>query len=362
MNAVDDEQYPIMYEKSIIKEQMINPSSFANMDVKSFDTKIGFITNLASAFIAMLSDYKEDSKEYKELKKRIDLLRYHQGVAIDATKGDIFVPPPRKWSHKQRLIEITTEMTEKEKNEAIEKNKVIVFENSICADKKPYFFTYIYKPLMDEYKAYKKSYDGHFKLVFNKSLKDVMYSEEKTKKEKYSISRYMKYMPVLKNNCIMNELTKYIESAEFKNKWGEKRDECFDYSVLKSAQEIKISEKDKFEIKQKLKIYNKKYEGIMQYKKQNNDWDSNDSLILLDESLLNDCLNICSDIKAITNIIIDLSYNDLKTKGKMAMWNVFGDQIIENIKIKADKITIPIEDINGIEYLGKKYTLREVEL
>ena len=49
---------------------------------KSFNSKIGFITNLASSFIAMLSDYDKDSDEYKEIRKRIDLLRYFQGSAM----------------------------------------------------------------------------------------------------------------------------------------------------------------------------------------------------------------------------------------------------------------------------------------
>lgn len=91
--------------------------------------KIGFITNLASAFIAMLPNYPKDSKEYKELKKRIDLLRYHQGVAIDATKGDVFVPPPRKWSHKQKAIENNKRHDKEEVENAEEKNKIINFEN-----------------------------------------------------------------------------------------------------------------------------------------------------------------------------------------------------------------------------------------
>ena len=49
---------------------------------KSFNSKIGFITNLASNFIAMLVDYDKDSDEYKEIRKRIDLLRYFQGAAM----------------------------------------------------------------------------------------------------------------------------------------------------------------------------------------------------------------------------------------------------------------------------------------
>lgn len=52
------------------------------MDTKSFDSKIGQITNLASTLISMLSDFSKNSEEYKEIRKRIDLLRRFQGDAI----------------------------------------------------------------------------------------------------------------------------------------------------------------------------------------------------------------------------------------------------------------------------------------
>ena len=55
------------------------------MDTKSFNTKIGFITNIASSLIAMLANYSEDSNEYKEIKKRISLLRFYQGSRFVAT-------------------------------------------------------------------------------------------------------------------------------------------------------------------------------------------------------------------------------------------------------------------------------------
>lgn len=74
--------YCITYEKNKTKEQYINDKSFANVDVRAFDTKIGFITNLASNLIAMLSNFKPDSEEYKEIRRRIDLLRYYQGSCI----------------------------------------------------------------------------------------------------------------------------------------------------------------------------------------------------------------------------------------------------------------------------------------
>lgn len=56
------------------------------MDVKSFYSQIGFITNLASNFIAMKANFEEDSDEYKELEKRVDLLRFYQGSAISISR------------------------------------------------------------------------------------------------------------------------------------------------------------------------------------------------------------------------------------------------------------------------------------
>jgi len=371
INAVDDAQYPIMYEKSIIKEQMINPTSFANMDVKSFDTKIGFITNLASNFIAMLADYKEDSKEYKELRKRIDLLRYHQGVAIDSTKGDVFIPPPRKWSHKQRRLEILDGMTKEEIDDINKKNVKIDFENSICANRKPYFFTYVYPTLQQEYKDYKSVHNKFSRRVFGKKLNDLIYSKEKTKKERNFAYRYNRYLPVLKNNCTMNALANYVEHAEFENKWA-KSEIQFDYSILKSNMQDKLTSKEKNQIKRLIGLYNQDYKTQIllkpsvasngSYVKGSDPDKYRESFVNLDENLMMDCLEVCSNLEMVTNYVIDLSYTDFKNKGKMAIWNVFGEQVVENLKSKAQKITIAVLDDNGIEYLGEKYSLKEIEL
>ena len=56
--------------------------SLANMDVKSFDSPIGGITNLASNLFALKETFEKDSKEYKEIDKRIRLLRRFQGDAM----------------------------------------------------------------------------------------------------------------------------------------------------------------------------------------------------------------------------------------------------------------------------------------
>ena len=83
INAIDATQPIITYEKEKAKHQSLTPSNFANIDCKSFDSPIGGITNLASNLFALLKLFDKDSKEYKEIWKRIKLLRYFQGCAIN---------------------------------------------------------------------------------------------------------------------------------------------------------------------------------------------------------------------------------------------------------------------------------------
>lgn len=82
VNAINPELPIITYEKQKIKSQKINFDNLGNFDVKSFDSPIGGITNLASNLYAMLGLFEKGSREYNEIEKRIRMLRYYQGQAI----------------------------------------------------------------------------------------------------------------------------------------------------------------------------------------------------------------------------------------------------------------------------------------
>lgn len=359
LDAVDDEAYPIMYEKKIIKEHAINPSAFADMDVKSFDTKIGFITNLASCFIAMRSTYDKDTAEYKELTKRIDLLRYYQGVAIDSTKGDVFTPPPKKWSKKQRF----TKYEECKTDEDFRIRNKILFENSICANKKPYFFCYIYPSLMNDYKEVLNEYKDSFKRAFRKKINEVVYSKEKTNDEKNMVFKYMKSIPVLKNNCIMNILCKYVESKEFENKWKLENKDVFDFNILKTEKLYKLSKSEKLQINNICSRYDKRLSEIMKYiKNEELDVESKDILIELERDTINNMLLVCSNNEDLTNYVVDLYYGKFKNRSKNILWNVLKKQILCNVKSHSKTILVPIESSDGTDYLGSKYILKEIEL
>jgi hypothetical protein len=63
------------------------------------------------------------------------------------------------------------------------------------------------------------------------------------------------------------------------------------------------------------------------------------------------------------NNIIHIMYSKYKYKSKAILWNICGDEIINNLKEKNKKAYFPIESNqdDGVEYLGKYYKLQEVE-
>lgn len=234
IDAVGCNKKVITYQKKKAKEQILNMNAFASMDVKSFNQKIGVITNIASNMISMKSVYKSDEPEYTELDKRIRMLRQFQGECIDATKGNVFVPPPKFWSKKQKFIQFPENCTDEERKQIQEQNNQIAFNNKIAVDRKAYFFSYVYPKLKTEYDTHCKLYKQLCVSQFRCTISQLLKKENKSKEEVQFIHNYYKYMPVIKNNCTMNLLAYYIEDIEFDNKWHVNKHNQFDYTILLS--------------------------------------------------------------------------------------------------------------------------------
>ena len=342
------------------------------MDTKSFNPKIGFITNLASNLIAMRYNFKVGTPERQEVEKRIDILRYYQGTCIDACKGDIFVPPPKYWYKKQKY-KTTDGITDKTQLEEIKKyNEIIQFNNKVCCDRKAYFFGYIYAKYMNEYTKHKKNYNKMCKLLYNMNLYSLITKNNKTKEEKSFIQKYYKYTPLLKNKCTMNILSEYIESIEFDNKWKNKPEQ-FDYTMLMSKN-YDISDKKmyndvKLVMKQFISQYNiilSERNSFLSYNIESIIGDVNDiydqEITFVINDFENRLLSISSNMEQLVNYLVDVYYNFFDNSPKMLLWGEFGEQILNNIKSKSTHALYPTESPDGIEYLGRKYVLKEVDL
>jgi len=360
VNAIDRTLSPIAYETSDVKQQFLSYKNLSKMDTRSFNTKIGFITNLATTFICLRERFKKESEEYKELTKRINLLRFHQGSAIDAGKGSVYIPPPRHWSKRKKI--------DWDKDSKIERQKKL-WINRLVGDKKSYFMIYIYPTLMKSYKQHKESSRRVCRAMFGCKLDELLRNKNKSKEERRFIENYYKYMPVLINKSILNQLCWYVEDVDFNLKYF-KRNVDFDYRILMNKNIIVDTDSNLYKkIYETLKKYYRIYELnsfereiINEEFQEQEEEEIDEELSILFSEIETDLFNVCSNSQELCNYIIYIMYNKFKNKTKAIMWNICGRDIVENLKLNGRLAVFPVESnvSEGVEYLGKYYKLEEV--
>lgn len=262
-------------------------------------------------------------------------------------------------------------MSESEKEEVQKKNKEIAFNNKIAVDRKAYFFGYIYPRIKTEYDIHVKMYKDLCKQLYHSTISQLSHKENKTPKEQKLIRNYYKYMPLLRNNCIMNILAYYIEDIEFDNKW-KKNSDNFDYNNLLSKyfepSNNKLLSSVKKEISNAFCEYNKRMrilhtDSDMLYDKDYIDEMEQNIFVVISNELKERLYSLSSNTEDISNYTIYCFYNYFNNKSKAWMWDIFGNQIVEHLQSKATIIQVPIEDNeNGTEYLGRKYKLEGVNI
>ena len=218
---------------------------------------------------------------------------------------------------------------------------------------------------MKEYKKYISIYNQMSEQKFGVSLKDLEKKENKTQEESLFINKYRRYMPLLTNNCIMNILSRYVEDTEFDNRW-KKSEESFDYKILLSGKYDIDDKKLLLSICQIIKDFNRS----QRINTINRDYslevlddeeDVNDSIFgYLFEYYENKLIKLCSNKEKLCDYVIFVFYNKFEKQSKSLLWNIFGEEILNNVKARSKTVCFPIKDENGIEYLGEKYILKEV--
>lgn len=262
-------------------------------------------------------------------------------------------------------------MPAEEKRAAILKNQEIAFNNRICADKKPYFFGYVYPKIMTHYNVSKRNYKQLCRVMFKCDLTELMRKKNKTSEESKFLYQYNRFSPLLKNRCIMNILAEYVEDTEFDNKW-KKQGQPFDYKVLMSGN-YDLDDKELYnQLKSIIKEFHKRHAGIIAERKSvetdimftpTDDIECYaQEITTLIEEYENKITSICSDARKTCDYVIDIYYRYFSTKSKIFIWETFGDIVVENLKSKATKVEYPVFDENGVDHLGKKYSIKEVNL
>ena len=216
---------------------------------------------------------------------------------------------------------------------------------------------------MKKYKAHKNKYNKIATLDFGTGLKDILSKENASKEEVKFKKNFYRYSPLKRSKSTMNTLAMYVEDIEFDNKWNH-NSERFDYRVLMYDKEFCPNKNTVKRIKEELKNFFSGFKDVSIFESNTEqeygeEYEYENTYIYMFEYLENKLNSIISNRKELVDYVIYVTYTYYKTYSKNFLWDVFGDTILENVKMNSTKFYYPCESDSGVEYLGKKYIMKE---
>ncbi len=332
---------PVSYEKKIASKSIIFNTMLWESDVRSFNSKVGFITNSSTAMYALLPLFEAGSTEYNEIIQRLKLCRFHQGNEIDKAKGIQTKPFPKEWTNWQKKY---PDMSEEEIAQ-------IDFENKLCINRRPYFMRYLYRTYDRKYKKYLEAYEMVCQTRLGYGIKEVLSNPLPNIEECVIIDSYHKFNPLLDTPSVMNKICHYMEDQIKEIRLGIKGT-SFDALIL-FDKNVPIDEN-------KLSTMNKLWDEWKAVKrKKPEDGVEVEGITHIAKEFHLRAEKISSDGRELANLAAHICYIDNPKAPKDFLWLVFGEELLENIKSNRLKdILIPVFDPNGsIEYMGKNYEM-----
>ena len=233
------------------------------------------------------------------------------------------------------------------------------FYVSICANRKPYFMTYIYPALMSDYKDYVSNCERSSRRRFGYSISDIssMPDDQTTPEMKIRLDKYDERMPVGTNDCSINIICRRFEEEfdDFLKRLKERPG--FDYTILKAG--IDYPESLYYSLLQLYKDYNQTladyniYASEKKYDKARKDSDR----AVLKREFRRNCLLLCSNEYELTDILLDMCYT--RDSSKRFVWDMCAGVIIENLLNHNERVmSIPVLDAHGdIDYAGDRFKI-----
>jgi hypothetical protein len=345
---------PIFYESKKANKIIIDDTSesiLVDAQIKGYNSKVGFCTNVSSSYFCLQEEFPVDSPERKVISNRLKILRAIQGEIIDGVKG-LEVPPFRNhWTKPKKYVQDMTP-------EQIEE---INFNNSICITQRPFYFRWLYNDYMKRYtEEIELDYDIRSRTDFGIKFLDLLDKPNKTEEELEFIAEYRKWSFFIDNNSVVNRISRYLEDS-VENIKNENKKEEYDFNVLMDNT-IPINKdklKSMIELFDKYKLFKRK-----NFDNHANDEDRFENLDQVISVLKKEAYKkISSNKRELANLAVFLTYNCNGTNKNFA-WDLFGEGMLENLKKKSkDVIKVPIFNDGGTnEYLWKKYFIDEFSL
>lgn len=324
------------------KSKVPKKEDLIQSNINGFGDEIGITTNHITAMFDVLAKFKEDSLEYNTVMERIMCGQNYQQNAIDKIKGIVSKSMPKEWYDYRSNID----------NE---------FNKSIVANKKPYFFIYIYPQRKRQYVNFIKQTETTCLMRFGLTIEELIALDDKTEEQEKYLKYYYNRMPVSINKSLMNKICWKVEQ-EFDNYNINKLESSFDYKILMS--DVQYSKGRYNAIK---KLYQEYIEKIQQYSQLNNSKriiqeDKQIHKQILTDDFKKRAYELCNNSNELCNIVLDICYKN--NNSKQFAWDICGDVIIDNLLRNNNyKFSYPVLNHSGdIEFGGNKFSMKEYTL
>jgi hypothetical protein len=311
--------------------------------------KIGFYTNVSSTLYALLANFKNDSPERSTILNRLKYGRVLQGLEIDRAKGLLIPPFPERWVKWNKIKSDTP----------AELHESIRFNNSIIADKRPYFMRWLYPHYNKRYLSEIAWYNTISATKWKIKFLDLLEMETLTKEQSDLVARYKRWSHFITNDSTMCRVSKYIEAKLKKTGALQRASRDFNFEVLTSKD---FKRPSKMEV-EKIALLFKEFKSLKKSLREGTlegtgfeSFTTNDQIA--SHIHTKGLKTISSNASHLTDIAVYFCYKVSGANSKSFAWQVFGNDIVDNIRRrKGDKfVRVPMRSDKGdITYLWEKY-------
>ena len=344
---------PIMCVQSASQKIVPKEKDFILANKRSFGNLVGTITNYATSMYSVIVNFKEGTPEWNELHYRILCMQDFQQNSIDMAKGIEYRPVPKEWyDWKINVIQPTDD------EETIQRK---LFNQSILANKKPYFMVYNYAKLKSEHMEYKRANDTVSQVMFKMSTDQLRDKEDKTQKELETYNIFAQQAPTNISPSLVNKIAWKIEKHFAQKSLFTM--EQFDTSKLKNPN-VKYSKQMYNKVEALREEYNKQVSSLLANIKANKAFSKityDEMKPILKDEFVAKVYEVCGSEEIACNVLVDICYKD--NKSKQFLWDCCAEQLIKNIIANGyDTLHYPTKsEIGDIEYKGQKFEMREVD-